>query len=151
MLVSLYFRPMEKLVDKNPVMLSDAARQGASHARTLERSGYCRHGVRRLMPLSAILVGAGFCFSISASASELDRKRSERETTEASEIIIDVQSDPRSDFRRALMTSGDYPAAGADRKRLSQEERDLLNREWREAISGIYDRGDGRGLGQSTD
>lgn len=49
------------------------------------------------------------------------------------------------------MTGGDYPPSGANRKRLSQEERDLLNRELREAISGIYDRGDALGRGRSSD
>lgn len=132
-------------------MLSDPARPPASHAGARERSLRGLHGLRGFLPFGAILVGAGFFVSLSAPASEHERNRTERETTSTGEIIIDVQSDPRADFRRALMTSGDYPATGADRKRLSQEERELLNREWREAISGIYDRGDASGLGHSSD
>lgn len=50
-----------------------------------------------------------------------------------------------------MMVGADYPVSGADRTRLSQEERDLLRRELREAISGIYDRGDVGGSGRSSE
>ncbi|MGL1833807.1 hypothetical protein ACKVEX_09385 [Rhodocyclaceae bacterium SMB388] len=138
-------------MEKRSVMLSASVRQLAPHACTPERCGHDLQGLRWLNPLSAILVGAGLCVSLSASASEPEQKGPDPETTSTGEIIIDVQSDPRYEFRRALLAGGDYPAVGEKRKRLSQEERDLLNRELREAISGIYDRGDARGLGRSVD
>jgi len=57
---------------------------------------------------------------------------------EASEVLIETQVDRRVELKRTLLTSGDLPQSDA-RRSLSLDERDALNRELREAISGLYE------------
>jgi len=45
----------------------------------------------------------------------------------------------RAELRRALTSGADIPAVKRERQRLSQEERDALNRELRRALRGAYE------------
>lgn len=62
----------------------------------------------------------------------------------APEVVIEHREQRHLEVRRALVSNVELPERPDERRRLSQDERDALNRELREAMRGVYEQRDRR-------
>ncbi|NMG76882.1 hypothetical protein [Aromatoleum diolicum] len=92
----------------------------------------------RVVSTSAVLIAA--LASALVSTPGLARDRASTPSLDGGPLIIyhNTPDQRRAELRRALISGADFPQAPAARPRMSQERRDALNQELREAVRGAY-------------